>query len=143
MYKKPSLKILSIFNVIDRLDELDEVPNLLNGEPDYWFISKLLCKKDGGRLPTMEELAEIASYIYQTDFKEFDSKYNLNLKNKLIPYGHYWSSSIPTFSGAYIRYFGSTHSNWNKCYNSGSSNSFIMALCVAMNNKKGIDNDNN
>ena len=113
---KPNLKIIKIFNAKDRLDELDEVPKLETGEIDYWLASKLLCEKDGGRLPTMKELAEIASYMYQEDFEEYDDKYNLELKNEFIPLGYYWSSRECSAAGAYVRGFNSSYSHYGNDY---------------------------
>ena len=125
---KPKFKIIGTFNAKDRLDELGEVPRLENGEIDYWLASKMLCEKDGGRLPTMDELAEIASYMYQDDFGEFVNKYGLELKNELIPLGGYWSSSESTATRAYGRSFSSDGSHWYRSYIRGSSN--VRALCV-------------
>lgn len=54
-------EIISVFNPADRLDELDEIPKLPNGLTDYWQASKLLCEKDGGRMPSVEELQIISA----------------------------------------------------------------------------------
>ena len=130
MIKKPNLKIIKIFNAKDRLDELDEVPRLEFEEEkiEYWLASKLLCEKDGGRLPTMKELAEIASYVYQTNFEKYDNKCNLEIKNELIPLGDYWSSSEFTATNAYYRLFGSADSPCGRYGTRGYSS--IRALCV-------------
>lgn len=61
------LNIKSAFFAKDRLDELDEIPKLPNGETDYWLAGKLLCEKDGGRLPTMEELGKLGEWLYTND----------------------------------------------------------------------------
>lgn len=124
---KPNLKIISNFYACDRLDELDEVPKLEDGNVDYWQASKLLCEKDGGRLPTMKELAEIASYMYQTKIGEFEDNYDLELKNELIPLGYYWSSLEASSTYAYYRIFYSDSSRWYRGY--GRSNAY-RALCV-------------
>ena len=123
---KPNLKIIKIFNAKDRLDELDEVPRLDDGEIDYWLASKMLCEKDGGRLPTMKELAEIASYMYQEDFEEYEDKYDLELKNELIPLGYYWSSREGSAAFAFIRSFGSSGSGYYDYYRYYA----LYALCL-------------
>lgn len=74
------IEIISNFKPKDRLNELEEIPKFPNGKVDYWKAGSLLCEKDGGRLPTIEELQLIA--ILQ--------------KNKLINTdysGYFWSSS--------------------------------------------------
>ena len=109
---KPNIRIIGTFNTSDRLDELDEIPRLENGEIDYWLASKLLCEKDGGRLPTMKELAEIASYMYQVEIGEFEDKWDLDLQDELIPLDGYWSSSESSAVYAYRRYFGTANSFW-------------------------------
>ena len=58
------LNIKGAFFAKDRLNELDEVPKLPNGETDYWLAGKLLCEKDGGRLPTPEELGKLGEWLY-------------------------------------------------------------------------------
>ena len=123
---KPNLKIIKIFNAKDRLDELDEVPKLENGEIDYWLASKLLCEKDGGRLPTMKELAEIASYMYQTKIGEYEDEDDLELKNELIPLGNYWSSREGSAANAYRRGFYSSHSHYSYYYRYYA----LYALCL-------------
>lgn len=55
------LKIISVFDPAERLDELKEIPELPTGQIDYWQASKLLCEKDGGRMPTVEELQLISA----------------------------------------------------------------------------------
>lgn len=128
MIEKPNLRIISNFYAKDRLNELDEIPRLENGEVDYWKASKLLCEKDGGRLPTMKELAEIASYIYQEKIGKFEDKYDMTPQNEFISLGNYWSSSESSPTHAYLRRFDDDYSGWYR--NGGRSSSDYRSLCV-------------
>lgn len=123
---KPNIRIIGTFKTSERFDELDEIPRLENGEVDYWKASKMLCEKDGGRLPTMKELAEIASYMYQTKIDEFEDKYDLKVINKLIPFGGFWSSTEVSANAALRRVIYSDGSTWGEGYR---DNGYV-PLCV-------------
>jgi hypothetical protein len=126
-----SFKIMHTIDVNKRLNELAEIPRLENGTIDYWLASKLLCEKDGGRLPTEEELAELASYLYGVNIGPREDKYNLEIKNQIKELGEppyfFWSSSELSASVAVRRSIGSNNSSW---YQYNRSNSRYVPLCV-------------
>ena len=135
------LKILSEFCPADRLNELDEVPKI-GGYIDYWQAAKMLCEKDGGHLATREELAQIASEIYENDdgspvaIGKNDDVWDLQLKNKYkanppLTLGYYyWSSEENYADNAYSRYFFTSSTTamtgWDSKHYSGGR-----AICVS------------
>lgn len=133
--------ILSVFNPADRLDELDEVPKL-GDYIDYWTSAKLLCEKDGGHLATREELAQIASQIYEDkdgapliikqdkDINDVRVK-DEYIQNPPIKYdGYYWSSEEYTDNFVYGRLFTSSSTYWG-LYT--KTDNYYRAVCI--NNK--------
>lgn len=128
MIKRINLKIISNFYACDRLDELDYIPILENGNIDYWKASELLCKKDGGRLPTMKELVGITSYIHQKEKYKFEDNHNLYIKNKLLSSDYYWSDLESSATTAYYRGFYSDGSYWGRYGNRSCSR--VKTLCV-------------
>ena len=88
--EKLNLKIKSVFLPKDRLDELDEIPKRPGGDIDYWKAAELLCKKDGGRLPTPEELAELATYIYGEKIGPYEDNYDVDAKNIPLEFKEIW-----------------------------------------------------
>lgn len=153
------LNIKSIFLAKDRLNELDEIPHTPYGDIDYWKASQLLCEKDGGRMPTLEEIAQLANYLYNTD--------NIEAKNDIAylsidttkagplfsqspggtdssPWFYVWSSEEYSAYYAYNRYFGNTYTGYG-CSNRANSNK--LAVCLGdkpekiNSDKKTIEDD--
>jgi hypothetical protein len=129
-YSKLPFKIKSVFLVKDRLNELEEIPKLLSGYIDYWKAAELLCEKDGGRLPTMKELAQLASYIYGKDIAPYKDYVNLEIKNmpaELKPiyekqgWFALWSRREYSATSAYYRHFN-TSRTFYYYYRHGISN---------------------
>ena len=89
-------------------------PQLESGLHDFWLISKLLCEKEGGRLPSINELAIIAA-LQEAELIETDY------------YGYFWSSSERTATTALRRNIRSIDSSWNERYR--NYNAYV-PLCV-------------
>ncbi len=132
---KLSFKIKSVFNPADRLNELDEIPKLPNGETDYWQAGKMLCEKDGGTIASMEDLAELASYIYGEEIDAYDDYDDLEVKNvpeelKGIEFPFWvWSGRENGSDLAYGRYFGSTYSGWDTNFARYDSSGLVLCKC--------------
>lgn len=131
-----ALKIKSVFSPKDRLNELTKVPKLPTGEINYWRAAQLLCKKDGGRLPTMKELAQLATYIYERKITAYDDYSGLTIKNWLPALQsiysknncfHLWAQDEYSSSYAYYRSFYADYSNY---YYGGRDDPGPQALCV-------------
>ena len=138
MTKTLPFKIISNFRPSDRIEEyvreVGNLPRSSSGSIDYWQMAKDLCKKDGGRLPTMEELAQLASYIYGEEIGEMEDKYDLTVKNHIEGFDPseglfgLWSSSPYGTEIAYYRYFYDSDTGYNNNYRSNDS---IRAVCLA------------
>ncbi len=90
---------------------------------NYWAVAKKACADNEMRLPTMQELADVATYIYKLEespiqWKEYrdsitpdsDRATELNWSTN----GRwYWSSEPDGSYGAYTRSFDSSHSSWS------------------------------
>jgi len=99
---------------------------------NYWAGAKKTCEEKGMELPTMEQLADLASTIYGADIKRetwYSGAPKDEYKNALTIGYYYWSSEqYPDLtSDAYKRLFESTYSNysWNNKDVSG-----YRAVCV-------------
>lgn len=92
-------KIYGMVNAYNRAGELETIPQTPHGDNDNWLISKMICEKDGGRLPSLSELAIIEGLQEE------------NLINTKY-YGNFWSSSESSASSALRRYVGSYFSYW-------------------------------
>lgn len=100
--KKVNTKKLKIYGIVDaynRTNELEAIPQTPYGDNDNWLISKMICEKDGGRLPTVSELAIIAGLQEEG---LINTKY----------YGFFWSASESSASSAMERYIYSGYSGW-------------------------------
>ena len=89
---------------------------------NYWAGAKKACADNGMRLPTMQELADVATYIYKQDtpigWQEDRSGITLDSERAAElnwSTGFYWSSEPYGSSGgdAYLRDFGSSANNWH------------------------------
>lgn len=135
--KKLLFKIKSAFLTKDRLNELEEIPKLSDGYIDYWKATELLCEKDGGRLPTMEELAQLASYIYDKDIEPYEDYNDLEIKNMPAELEHIyekqswfalWSRREDSTTSAYARHFGPSGTYYDY-YWRGDSN-YLHGVCI-------------
>ena len=106
-------------------------------DDDYWAGAVKQC---GGvsKLPTMAQLAELASQLYVGNptigAKEnkrgiqFDSNSSTAKSLGLTPYFYLWSGEEYSSYTAYSRNFDTTYSTWNYDYGRGSSD--IQAVCL-------------
>ena len=108
------------------------------GENDYWAWAVKQCKQQGGRLPTMAEIAKITNYIYNTSgIGDTESVYNQNLKldyNKAAIIGFnkenlpsLWSGDETGHNTAYMRSFGDSYTHAETWYR---DDNFLYAICV-------------
>lgn len=132
--------IISVFKPVDRLDELDEVPKI-GDDIDYWTAAKLLCEKDGGHLATREELAQIASQIYEDEdgtpliIKQDKDINDMRVKDEYIQnppikydgYG-YWSSEEYIDNFVYGRLFTSSSTYWGFYI---KTDNYYRAVCIS------------
>ena len=99
---------------------------------NHWAGAKKACADNGMRLPTSQELADVATYIYKQEDNPIgaqESRYDITPDasratelNWSTTDWFYWSSE-PIGSGyAYSRYFYSSRSTWNGSYVGYSSN---------------------
>ncbi len=129
---KLSFKIKNVFKPADRLNELGEIPKLPNGQTDYWQAGKMLCEKDGGAMASMEDLAELASYIYDKEIEAYDDCDDLEVRNvpeelKDIEFPFWvWSGREYASSYAYYRNFNSTSSGWYGIYHRNYSSGLVL-----------------
>lgn len=133
------LKIKKVFYPKDYLHLLSKkqlLDIIKNGFVDYWLVSKLICEKLGGRLPTASELAKIANTIYKGNPSIGDREFKNNLTYKsgtatsiglLEPSFGLWSGEEHLSHYAYHRDFNPTHSYW---YYSHRHTSDIQAVCL-------------
>jgi len=101
---------------------------------NYWAGAKKSCAGKGMELPTMEQLADLASTIYGSPIGRLENKSSLTIKDEhkdVFQFGYaYWSRDIYTYSngGAYLRAFGSSSTSYfweNKNYGND-----YRAICV-------------
>lgn len=133
--------IISVFKPADRLEELDKIPTI-DGYTDYWTAAKLLCEKDGGHLATCEELAQIASEIYENKdgtpviIAKDEDVQDLRVKDKYkdnppINLGYYYLSSEEyTTSDAYCRRFRTTGTYGSDTLGPNKHYSYGRAVCI-------------
>ncbi len=86
---------------------------------DYWAGAVKACKDQGKKLPTMTQLAELASQLYvgnptigATESKsgiQFDSNSSTAKALGLTPYFYLWSGEEFSSSDAYFRHFDATY----------------------------------
>ena len=89
---------------------------------NYWAGAKKACADNEMRLPTMQELADVATYIYKQEdnpigrFEHRNSitpdSYRATELNWSTNGWHYWSSEPNGSYNAYLRHFLSSSSNW-------------------------------
>lgn len=132
--------IISVFKPVDRLVELDEVPKI-GDDIDYWTTAKLLCEKDGGHLATREELAQIASQIYEDKdgtpliIKQDKDINDIRVKDEYIQkplirydgHNYYWSSEEYINNFVHGRLFTSSSTYWG-LYT--KTDNYYRAICI-------------
>ena len=107
------------------------------GNKDYWAGAVKACKDQGKKLPTMAQLAELASQMYvgNPTIGAKEDKYNIQFDSNsstakslgLTPYFYLWSGEENTSYLAYGRFFNTTYSFWSY---DGRYNSGIQAVCL-------------
>ena len=101
----------------------DEMPKYNTSKNDYYGVAQEICKKNGGHLPSANELAQIATALYGETIGDAENKTGLTMKNKEKVYAalgitdnpswfRLWSSVPNSTDYAYYRYFGSDHTSW-------------------------------
>ena len=90
---------------------------------DYWAGAVKACKDQGKKLPTMTQLAELASQMYvgnptigakqNKDNIQFDSNSSTAKALGLTPYFYLWSGEENLSYSAYGRVFNTTRSRWS------------------------------
>ena len=106
-------------------------------ESDYWAGAVKKCKTEGKRLPSQSELAQIASYMYNTDVSSSQDTFATRDNNKVSQLGFkvtsstgfsVWSSEEYSSIGtAEFRYFYSSNTGRNDGYRDISSR---QAVCL-------------
>ena len=113
-------------------------------DTNYWAGAKLTCQEKGMSLPTLAQLAQLASnlYVNSSDGSEVTigvdgNKNNLKVKdeykdNPPITLGyHYWSSEENGARYAYRRYFSTTATYSDDGLWNTKSNSHHRAVCIS------------
>lgn len=133
---KLDFEIINIFRPKDVLKKLtlNELKLIIeNGCINNWKAAKLYCNKLGGVLPTMQQLADLASVVYDVEnLKPYeDYKSDLSIIKEyeyLIPYNrNYWSSEQYSADRAYIRSFNTDSFYW--CHSNKKDHTHI-AICI-------------
>ena len=109
-------------------------------ENDYWAYAAKKCNSEGGRLPTIAEVAKIADYVYNTNgigakqnvsdlIMDTDkvAELGLNLSLGISNSFYIWASDESSLNGAYNRRFYANGTNFNDSYRSGNDK---FAICV-------------
>ena len=106
---------------------------------DYWAGAVKACKDQGKKLPTMAQLAELASQMYvgnpsigainDESYIEFDPNSSVSKALGLKPSFALWSGNEYRSEKAYSRYFGTTFTQalWTNVYRNDSSR---QAVCL-------------
>ena len=103
-------------------EEYDDRGDHAHCATNHWAGAKKACADNEMRLPTMQELADVATYIYKREERPIqwnetrvgitpDSDRATELNWSTIGWG-YWSSEPFVGLSAYIRDFGSSYSYW-------------------------------
>ena len=105
-------------------------------DDDYWGGAVKKCYDEGKRLPNQNELAQIASYIYNTNVDSSRVTYATRDDDKASKLGfkvisgsefYVWSGQEYD-SAAYYRIFTPSFTNWN--FGLGRFSSYFQAVCV-------------
>ena len=120
---------------ITRCCTSSDCTSTVSGKGDRWAAAMIACQDMGGHLPTMEELAKIASELYGVTIGATETK-SANLVKSKMPtvlsgmssswYG-LWSSSEYSANNAYYRAF---YSSGTSRYDDTRHFSNIRAVCV-------------
>ena len=106
---------------------------------DYWAGAVKACKDQGKKLPTMAQLAELASQMYvgnpsigainDESYIKFDPNSSVSKALGLKPSFALWSGNEYRSEKAYSRYFGTTFTQalWTNVYRNSS---FDQAVCL-------------
>ena len=106
---------------------------------DYWAGAVKACKDQGKKLPTMAQLAELASQMYvgnpsigainDESYIKFDPNSSVSKALGLKPSFALWSGNEYRSEKAYSRYFGTTFTQalWTNVYR---NDSFYQAVCL-------------
>ena len=107
---------------------------------DYWAGAVKKCKDEGKRLPNLNELVQIASYIYNTYVtpsgmtfatRDDDKASKLGFKVTSGSSFSVWAGQENSSIDAYIRVFSSSYTSCDSPYYSyARSNSDFQAVCV-------------
>ena len=107
------------------------------GDNDYWAGAVKACKDQGKKLPTMAQLAELASQMYvgnptigvkeNKDNIQFDPNSSTAKSLGLTPHFYLWSGEESSYRSAYNRDFYTTLSYWGYGYRASS---FGQAVCL-------------
>ena len=102
---------------------------------NYWAGAKKACADNGMRLPTLQELADVATYIYKQESNPIGAqeiRYNITLDLERVAElnwntnNAYWSSEISSSDDSFNRGFFSSSSMRNFC---GVDKSYLSARC--------------
>ena len=106
-------------------EEYDDSGNHSYCATNHWAGAKKACADNEMRLPTMQELADVATYIYKQDnpIGAQEHRYNITPDasratelNWSTNGWYYWSSEPYGSYSAYSRYFYSSYNNWHGNY---------------------------
>ena len=110
--------------------------NGCNRDGDYWAGAVKACKDQGKKLPTMAQLAELASQMYvgnpsigayeDKDGIQYDGNSSAHKALGLTPWFSLWSGEEQNLSNAYYRRFFAIGSGWANGRNNPSGH----AVCV-------------
>ena len=104
--------------------------------PDYFAGAVKKCKNEGKRLPNQNELAQIASYIYDTNVtpsgqtnatRDDDKASKLGFKVTSDSSFYVWAGQEGSSYYAYLRHFNPSYTNW---YGDNRHYSILQAVCV-------------
>lgn len=110
--------------------------NACQHDPDYWAGAMKMCKDQGMRLPTDEELTELAKYLYNNDSISLSEKTYGTLDISKIPdslsgigssWVYLWSSNE---SSAYVSYRRSFYNTYTYKGTKHRNIADILAVCV-------------
>ena len=132
-------KIIKVFKPKDELKRLTKkelLDVISDGFIDYFKASQLICKKLGGRLPTLDELGKIASSLYSGN-PSIGAKQDMSGLTYISgtasslglpePTFYLWSGEEGSSSTAYGRGFFPTYSGWGNRYRGTSG---LQAVCL-------------